>query len=93
MISSNDKMLASLAVDPEVVPFSFNCGITAIDQKHIMIDPLAIMDANTVSICIKCHNCLLGGSLPMDALANFRWSGPVPRELEDLTWVEEALIA
>ena len=58
-----------------------------------MIDPLAIMDANAVSICVKCHNCLSGGSLPTDALANFRWIGPVPEELKDLTWVKEALVA
>ena len=93
IVSTNDAALAPLAVDPDVVPFSFNCGITAIDQHHIMIDPLAIMDANAVSICVKCHNCLSGGSLPTDALANFRWIGPVPEELKDLTWVEEALVA
>jgi hypothetical protein len=93
MVSANDEMLASLAVDPDMVPFSFSCGIATIDQHHIMIDPMAIMTPDTISICIKCHNCLSGGSLSTDALANFRWIGPVPRELNDLTWVEEALVA
>ena len=93
MVLSNDEKLAPLAIDPDVILFSFNCRITAIDQHHIMIDPLAIMDANIVSICIKCHNYLSGESLPIDVLANFHWIRLVPGELKDLTWVEEALLA
>ena len=58
-----------------------------------MIDPLAITDYSTVSICQRCHSCLSDSSLPAEALANFRWIGPMPDELKDLTWVEEALIA
>jgi len=85
--------LALLAVNPDLVPFSFNCGIAAIDQHHIMIDPLAIINSNTISVCNKCYSTLSGGSLPIEALANFRWTGPVPEELKDLTWVEEALVA
>ena len=60
-------------------------GITAIDQRHIMIDPMAIMDLDTVSICNKCYSYLSGNSLPTDALANFHWIGPVPEELKGLT--------
>src|SRR5947207_10678050 len=30
---------------------------------------------------------------PLEALANFRWIGPVPEELQDLTWIKELLIA
>ena len=30
---------------------------------------------------------------PPESLANFRWVGPVPDELKDLTWIEELLIA
>jgi hypothetical protein len=69
------------AIDPSVVPFSFKRGITAIDQHNIMIDPLAIMDENTVSICNKCWICLSGSTLPVQALANYRWIGPVPDQL------------
>ena len=58
MVSTNDESLIPLAVDPDVVPFSFNCEITAIDQHHIMIDSLAIVDQNTVSICNKCWTCI-----------------------------------
>ena len=33
------------------------------------------------------------GKRPPDSLANFRWLGPVPDELKDLTWIEEMLVA
>ena len=93
LVSTNNKMLAPLAVNPATVPFLFDCRITAIDQHHIMIDPLAIKDQNTISICNNCYSQLSSGSLPAKALANFRWIGPVPEELKDLTWVEEAFVA
>src|SRR5204862_6201846 len=67
--------------------------IVPIDQHHIMIDPLSITDQNTISICNRCYSSLSKGLLPTEALANFRWIGPVPEELKDLTWVEEALVA
>jgi hypothetical protein len=93
MISTDDKSLTALAVSPNLVPFSFECGITDIDQQHIMVDPLAVTDQGTISICQQCHSFLSRGSLPAEALANYRWIGSVPEELQDLTWVEEALIA
>ena len=92
-VSANDNSFTPLIVNPEMVPFSFNCGIEAIDQFHIMIDPLAIIDPDTISVCNKCYGSLSSGMLPIEALANFRWIGPVPEELKDLTWVEEELIA
>ena len=93
MVPASDCILACLAVEPEKVPFSFDCGITVLDAQHVMIDPLAITDESTVSVCQKCYSCLSDGFLPVEALANFRWVGPVPEELKDLTWVEEALVA
>ena len=30
---------------------------------------------------------------PAESLANFRWVGPMPNELKDLTWIEKLLIA
>src|SRR5579859_6544881 len=30
---------------------------------------------------------------PAESLANFRWVGPVPDELKDLTWIEELILA
>ena len=85
MVSANDSILKYLAVEPEKVPFSFNCGIVSLDQHHIMVDPLAITDQETLSVCQKCHSSLSHGFLPVEALANFRWIGPVPEELKDLT--------
>lgn len=93
MVSTDDKSLIALAVSPDLVPFSFECGVTDLDQHHIMVDPLAVTDQGTISVCRQCHSSLSDGSLPAEALANYRWIGPVPQELEDLTWVEEALIA
>jgi hypothetical protein len=93
MLSANDKSLTALSVSPDLVPFSFECGIVNLDQKHIMIDPLAVNNRGMISICQRCYSCLSEGSLPAEALANFRWIGPVPEELQDLTSVEEALIA
>ena len=40
-----------------------------------------------------CHNQLSKGYQPSEALANFRWIGPVPEEIRDLTWIEQLLIA
>ena len=40
-----------------------------------------------------CHNQLSKDLQPSEALANFRWIGPVPEKLRDLTWIEELLIA
>ena len=84
-VSVQDEVFTLLAVNPKDVPFSFQCGTAALDQQHIMIDPLAITDQDTISICQRCHYCLSDSSLPAEALANFRWIGPVPEELKDLT--------
>jgi len=52
MVSANDSIIfAPLAVNPKEVPFLFNCGIAALDEHHIMIDPLAITDQETLSVC------------------------------------------
>ena len=93
-VSPTYDLLASLAVQPNLVPFSFECGIPALDDHHIMIDPLAIIEnGNKISICNKCHEDLCSHFCPADTLANFHWIGPIPGELQDLTWAEEALIA
>ena len=36
-------------------------------------------------LCQRCHSSLSHGSIPVEALANFHWVGPVPEELKDLT--------
>ncbi|TCD59755.1 hypothetical protein EIP91_011575, partial [Steccherinum ochraceum] len=41
----------------------------------------------------ECHNCLRRNVVPPLSLANRNYLGPVPPELEDLTFIEEAMIA
>jgi hypothetical protein len=95
VVAATAEILKPLAVDPSLVPFPFSCGLPQLDTENIMIDPLAIdterMDS--ISICKKCYADLLRNSRPPEALANYRWVGPRPSELDDLTWAEEALIA
>ena len=84
-VSAENEIFLLLAIKSEEVPFSFECGIANLDQQHVMIDPLAIIDQRTISVCQKCYNSLSDGHLPAEALANFRWVGLVPEELKDLT--------
>jgi hypothetical protein len=93
MVAANDNIFRPLTVESDFIPFSFRCGIEALDQHHIMIDYGAITDEDNISVCYKCHSALSYGSLPIEALANLLWISPVSEELEGLTWVEEALIA
>jgi hypothetical protein len=92
-ISAEDNIFNLLEVKPEDVPFPFECGIAELDQHHIMIDPLSITEKGSILFCQRCHSSLSDGSLPVEALANYRWLGHIPTELQDLTWVEEALIS
>jgi hypothetical protein len=92
-VSVNDASLDCLRVDPSLVPFDFNSGITTLDESHIMIDPNGIVDEASLYICRSCQKSLQANVLPPESLANCRWIGPVPPELQDLTWMEEVLIA
>ena len=75
------------------IPFDFSCGIDVLDQNHILVDKLGITQDKRILLCRSCHIQLSKDRLPSEALANFRWVGPVPEELQDLTWIEELLIA
>jgi len=83
-----------LRVDKNLVPFDFSCGVPWLDENQIMIDRLAI-DATTrqISICVNCYKSLEKDRRPVEALANFRWIGDIPPELQGLTWIEEMFIA
>jgi len=54
---------------------------------------LGITQDKRIYLCRVCHNQLSKDCQPSEALANFRWVGPVSEELRDLTWIEELLIA
>jgi len=75
------------------IPFDFSCGIDLLDRSHILIDKLGITQDKRILLCHICHNQLSKDHQPSEALANFRWVGPIPEELQDLTWIEELLIA
>ena len=75
------------------IPFDFSCGIDILDQNRVLIDKLGITQDKRIYLCRVCHHQLSKGHQPSEALANFRWVGPVPEELQGLTWIEELLIA
>ena len=97
-LSIVDTSLRHLHVDPSIVPFSFSSGISRLDEQNIMIDPSGIIqgppgDINSLLICRSCQRSLENGVRPPESLANYRWIGAVPPQLQGLTWIEELLIA
>ena len=93
-VSVTDSILSSLCVPSEVyVPFDFSSGVSNLDARRIMVDIESIKPNSSLSLCLSCHKSLQRGFIPSQALANFRWTGPVPAQLLDLTWLEEILIA
>ena len=93
-VSINDPSLRHLRVDPSLVPFEFKSGIATLDESHIMIDPSStINNSESIFICHSCQRSLQSDTQPSESLANYRWIGPVPPQLQDLTWMEELLIA
>ncbi|KAH9852985.1 hypothetical protein C2E23DRAFT_918336, partial [Lenzites betulinus] len=50
-------------------------------------------ELSDITTCKECHRELLKDKLPPLALANHTYLGPVPPELQELTFVEEQIIA
>jgi hypothetical protein len=93
-VSVTDPILHSLSIAEDVyVPFDFSSGISALDQQQIMIDKQGLFGESEVILCKSCYRWLQSNKRPDESLANFRWVGPVPDELQGLTWLEELLIA
>jgi hypothetical protein len=99
-VSVDDPCLRHLAVPPIQVAYDFSTGIDTLDREHIMLDCGGIINSTThdtpsrVTICKVCYTDLVNRhTLPSRSLANFRWMGPVPSELLDLSWIEETLVA
>ncbi|TDL17971.1 hypothetical protein BD410DRAFT_692691, partial [Rickenella mellea] len=44
-------------------------------------------------ICSSCEKCLINGKIPPMSLANGRWIGEIPKELQNLSWAERLLIS
>ena len=99
ILSVCDASLRRLTVDPSLVPFNFTSGIAELDNLHIMIDPLGVVSSSpsqapsSVLVCRACQTSLQKGIQPSQSLANYRWVGQVPPQLQNLTWIEELLIA
>ena len=97
LVSVLDQRLSCLKVESRtLVPYDFSCGISALDEQNIMIDRLGIQQEDSDSnlwLCSICHPSIMLSKRPAESLANFRWVGPMPDELKDLTWIEELLIA
>jgi hypothetical protein len=90
----SDGCLRLLSISPDIyVPFNFSSGQDLLDQDRVMIDREGLSTDGNLTICNKCHSSLQVGKCPDESLANFRWVGIVPDELQDLTWLEELLIA
>jgi|SRR5579859_820874 len=69
----------------------------SLDAESIMIDKLGLslsVDSRPhIYLCALCHKSLRVGQLPPEALANHRWPGPQPPELQDLSRIESIVIA
>lgn len=91
-------ILKSLVVDPCLVPFDFGSRNEDLKRENIMIDDLGILEDGSegpkVVLCSTCHHSLtINKEKPLDSLANYRWIGKVPEELQGLSWIEESLIS
>lgn len=99
ILSVCDASLRHLVVDPSLVPFSFTSSIAELDNLHIMIDTLGVVNSSpsqvpsSILVCRTCQTSLQKGIRPSQSLANYRWVGQVPPQLQNLTWIEELLIA
>lgn len=76
------------------VPVPFEVGPLA----DLLVDPAGVVyndvgDVMGINCCRSCNSSLRKGKLPALALANHTYLGPVPPELQDLTVVEECMIA
>jgi len=61
-----------------------------------MIDPLRVQQEDSdwnIWLCSTCFPSIMLVRRLAESLANFRWVGPVPDEIKDLTWIKELLVA
>ena len=94
-VSSYYPPLSHLLVDPNSVPYDFRCGVPHLDNAHILLQSDGGIQGPhdvSISLCTSCITQLDNDRMPGGALANFRWMGEPPPELQGLTWIEERLI-
>jgi hypothetical protein len=90
--------LSLLQVDPSIIPYDFSTGFSILDDRHVLIEKSGIHINSDTSVpslwlCPSCYLHLSSNQLPPSALSNYRWLGDVPDVLQDLTRIEERLIA
>ncbi len=67
-------------------------------ERQNLNEPISQLDGPAVDsdlskICRSCHGPLSKGKVPLHALANGNWIGKVPKELTDLSFAEQLLVA
>ena len=76
LVSVLDQRLSCLKVEPRsLVLYDSSCGISALDEQNIMIDPLGIQQDDShpdIWLCSTCHPSVMLGKRPPESLANFR---------------------
>ena len=82
---------------PSTVPMPILDSKLRRENPKLLLDPAGVVTDNNDSpyllLCKECHRFLKKGKRPPLSLANRNYLGPVPNELQDLTIVEEAIIA
>ncbi len=89
LVPTNYQGLRLLSVPLNIIiPFDFSCGVDLLDEQRILLDKQGITaDKQSVVICKSCCFELRNHRRPVRSLSNFRWVGPVPKELQNLTWL------
>ena len=86
--------LSELELDLNV---SIQQGITQIERKSSNDDFKdingPIFENGLNKICNPCYKSISKGKMPLFALANGKWIGKVPEELQNLSYAEQLLIA
>jgi len=55
--------------------------------------PGPVIERTLSQLCKTCHHSIAKGKVPSMALANGNWIGDIPKELADLTFAEQLLVA
>ncbi|KAJ7781445.1 hypothetical protein B0H16DRAFT_1299532, partial [Mycena metata] len=96
MLYPQDK-LSPLAEYPGELSCLEMPGVTRKERRHTD-EPIEeingpVLAENCTALCVYCEGALAKGKIPENALAKFCWIGPVPEELQGLTYAEGVMIA
>lgn len=99
LVPMSSSFLDHLHIPRNKIEFFYSSSNPSLDSRELMIDPLSV-NSDDLNLYI-CHSCLLSlqsgeqsGEQPVESLANYRWiNSSQPHALQDLTWLEERLVA